>query len=72
MVPVARISEMVIEPLDDEVIIHDLFYQQSYRLNWVTAKVLELCDGKNTIQEIAQKLEKVGASHFCKLTKNTG
>lgn len=59
MIPIAKILNRVMESSDDEIAIHDLSSQLSCQLNAVTVKVLELCDGKNTIQEIAQKLEKI-------------
>ena len=56
--PQARKSQLVVQSLPDELLIYDLDSHQAYCLNRTAALVWQSCDGKRTMEEMAQVLEK--------------
>ena len=59
--PLARQSNLVIQELPDELLIYDLKINRAICLNSVSALVWQLCDGRNSVQEISRKIsEKLG------------
>ncbi|MDT4952066.1 MAG: hypothetical protein QOJ02_204 [Acidobacteriota bacterium] len=58
MLPRARKSQLVVQSLPDELLIYDLDSHQAYCLNRTAAVVWQSCDGRRTVEEMAQVLEK--------------
>ena len=56
--PIARKSDLVIQESGDELLIYDLKTNKAYCLNETSAIVWQLCDGKNSISEMATKMSK--------------
>jgi hypothetical protein len=54
--PLARRGELVWTELDDETLVYDMVDQQAYGLNAEAARLLALCDGTRTIDELATAL----------------
>lgn len=62
MLPKARKKNLVIQPLDDEVLIYDLRTDRAHCLNQAAALVWRYCDGKTPITVMSRKLgEATGA-----------
>lgn len=57
MIPTARTEKFLIQRVDDELIVYDWEQKKSHCLNPTSAKVLESCNGKNTVEDIAQLIE---------------
>jgi hypothetical protein len=51
--PVAREAELLVEPVDDELLVFDSERQIAHSLNRVAAAVWRACDGSRTVDEIA-------------------
>lgn len=56
--PRARQEHLVIQDLPDELLVYDLERHRAYCLNRTAALVWQSCDGRRTVAEIAQALEK--------------
>jgi hypothetical protein len=54
--PKARQTNIVIQKMEEEVLIYDLKTDQAFALNSTSAMVWQLCDGHNSISEIADKM----------------
>lgn len=54
--PVSRKENLVLQDLNGEILIYDLSGSKAFCLNETAAFVWNLCDGKNTVGEIAGKL----------------
>ena len=54
--PLARKSNIVIQKLKDETLIYDLRNDKAYCLNETSAFVWQLCNGKNSAQDIADEM----------------
>ena len=54
--PTARENEIVIQELPDETLVYDLTTNKAVCLNPTSALIWRLCDGKNSIAEICDKL----------------
>ncbi len=54
--PVARMSDIVVQELDNETLVYDLKTNKAVCLNETSAIVWRLCDGKNDIAEISNIL----------------
>jgi hypothetical protein len=55
--PRARIKDLIIEELPDEMLVYDLNNNRAHCLNQTTAVVWKHCDGTKTVAEITQLLE---------------
>lgn len=51
--PLARKEGLVIKEVDDEVLVYDLARDQAHCLNDSAARIWRLCDGKNSIDQLA-------------------
>ena len=51
--PLARKEGLVIKEVDDEVLVYDLARDQAHCLNRSAALIWRLCDGKNSIRQMA-------------------
>jgi Coenzyme PQQ synthesis protein D (PqqD) len=56
--PRARQEHLVIQDLPDELLIYDLERHRAYCLNRIAALVWQSCDGRRTVGEMTQALEK--------------
>jgi hypothetical protein len=56
--PRARKSQLVTQSLPDELLIYDLESHRAYCLNQTAALVWQSCDGRRTVEDLAQVLEK--------------
>jgi hypothetical protein len=56
--PRARKTRLVVQSLPDELLIYDLDRHQAYCLNRTATIVWQSCDGRRTVEEVAQVLEK--------------
>src|SRR5262244_702555 len=56
--PLARIEEIVVQELPDEVLVYDLRQNKAHCLNRTAAFVWNRCDGHSTPDEIAEMMEK--------------
>lgn len=54
--PLARNSEIVIQEMGEEVLIYDLRSDKAFSFNSTTVKIWQLCNGKNSVADIATKL----------------
>lgn len=54
--PKARTHELVINELPDELLVYDLKNHKAFCLNNTAAAVWNICDGKQSVSELAQKL----------------
>lgn len=52
--PRARVQDVVVQELPDEVLVYDLSSHVAHCLNKVAAQVWGLCDGESTIRQIAE------------------
>jgi hypothetical protein len=57
MIPVARTENILLTEVDNEVMIYDRENDSCHCLNPVAAQVWRYCDGYNTVDDIANKLE---------------
>jgi hypothetical protein len=55
--PRARSSDLLIRPLEDELLVYDLAGHEAHCLNRPAALVWERCDGKRTVAELAALLQ---------------
>lgn len=55
--PLARTERLVIKEVEDEVLVYDLARDQAHCLNWSSATIWRLCDGKRTVAGLAAALE---------------
>ena len=56
--PRAAAKELVVQPMEDELLVYNLQTNQAMCLNQTAGLVWENCDGKSSASEIAQKLSK--------------
>ena len=56
--PKSRIENIVIQYFESEVLIYDLAINKAFCLNEASAKVYHLCDGRNSVADIAEFLSK--------------
>jgi hypothetical protein len=56
--PTARVEGLVIQEMPDEVLVYDLDTHKAHCLNQTAALVWKSCDGKNSVTDIKNKLEK--------------
>ena len=56
MLPKARKKNLVIQPLDDEILIYDLRTDRAHCLNRTASLVWRYCDGKTDIPIMSRKL----------------
>lgn len=54
--PKARIDNIVVQNIEDEVLIYELTTNQAFCLNATSALIWQLCDGKTSICEISRRL----------------
>ncbi len=54
--PLARKSDLVMQEVGDELLVYDLKTNKAYCLNETSAQIWLLCDGKNSVSEIAKKM----------------
>lgn len=52
-VPKTRNENIVVQEMEDEVLIYDLMTNKAFCLNETSAMIFQLCDGKNSVAEIA-------------------
>lgn len=57
-VPVARKQGLVVQEMPEEVLIYDLDANKAHCLNQTAAFVWKSCDGRNSVETIAELLEK--------------
>ena len=57
LLPEARSSGLVVEEVVDEVLVYELETHLARLLSPQTAKIWRLCDGEQTIEDIAEELE---------------
>lgn len=60
--PKIKSSDIVVQDLKDEVLIYDLKENKAFCLNETSKFIWQMCNGKNTVADIADKLTK----HFKK------
>ncbi|MBD2663365.1 hypothetical protein B6N60_03243 [Richelia sinica FACHB-800] len=58
MIPVARTENLLLQDVGNELIIYDQKNNSSHCLTPIAVRVWELSNGQNTVNEIANKLEK--------------
>jgi len=58
VIPVARTEKLLIQEVGNELVIYDQETNASHCLTSVAASVWHHCDGQNTVEDIAQLLEK--------------
>lgn len=58
MIPIAKIENLLIEEVGNELIVYDQQNHSSYCLNPIASTVWHHCNGNNTINDIAKLLEK--------------
>lgn len=58
MNPIARIENIVVQELPDETLICDLVSNRFFCLNKTASEVWKLCDGKNDVTKLKEKLSK--------------
>ena len=56
--PKARVSEFVVQRIDDETLVYDLTNDRAHHLNKTISLIWEKCDGETTIAEITGLLSK--------------
>jgi hypothetical protein len=54
--PIARSSDVVVQPLNDEVLIYDVLTNKAFSLNETSARVWNSCDGNNTVDDIIKEI----------------
>jgi len=55
--PLARRENLVIQEASEETLIYDLSLDKAHCLNQTAAAVWKVCDGENTISDIAKTLK---------------
>lgn len=55
--PTARQKALVIQELPGEVLVYDMYTNKAHCLNRSAALIWRLCDGQNTVMDIADKFE---------------
>ncbi|MCB1025002.1 MAG: PqqD family protein [Acidobacteria bacterium] len=63
--PLARVSELVIQENNNEILVYDLTINKALCLNESTALIWKLCDGRSSLPEIREKVNNI-------LTTNIG
>jgi len=58
--PLARLNDLVVKQVDDEVIVYDRVDHRAICLNAVTAAVWNLCDGDTQIAIMTDRLRELG------------
>ena len=53
----ARDDDLLVHPVEDEIVVYDRTRKRAHRLNVVVAKVWGLLDGEQSVSEIADELE---------------
>ncbi len=56
--PQARVENLVVQELSDELLVYNLQTNKAFNLNHTSALIWQNCDGKKDISEIAKTLEK--------------
>lgn len=56
--PQSRKSEIVIQKFENEILIYDLKTNKAFCPNETSAIIYQLCDGKNSVADIAQRFSK--------------
>jgi Coenzyme PQQ synthesis protein D (PqqD) len=56
--PKSKIENIVVQDFENEVLIYDLTINKAFCLNSTSAKVYQLCDGRNSIVDIAELLSR--------------
>lgn len=56
--PLARKEGLIVQQMPDEVLVYDLAGHKAHCLNRTAALVWQNCDGKTSVSQIAEKLEK--------------
>jgi hypothetical protein len=54
--PLTRRKDIVVQELKDEVLVYDLKVSKAFCLNDTSALVWKMCEGKNTVSEISNKM----------------
>ncbi len=54
--PLARTEDIVVQESGNELLIYDLKMNKAFCLNETSALVWQLCDGKNTVSEMSDKI----------------
>ncbi|MBX7171343.1 MAG: PqqD family protein [Pyrinomonadaceae bacterium] len=54
--PVSRKADIVVQDFKDETLVFDLIKNKAFVLNETSSMVWQLCDGKNSIDEITNKM----------------
>lgn len=57
-VPRARNDQLIVKEVRDDVLVYDLKTYKAHCLNDTVARVWRSCDGRRTVADIAQRLEK--------------
>ena len=57
MTPKAREDDLLVHPVEDEMVVYDRTQKRAHRLNRAVAKVWGLLDGRRSVNEIAGELE---------------
>lgn len=57
--PTARLDNIVVYELKDEILIYDLKINKAFCLNETSALVWKLCDGKRSVSEIAGEISRI-------------
>lgn len=57
--PKSRTENIVVQEMNKEILIYDLKTNQAFCLNETSATIYQLCDGKNSVTEISQTLNKL-------------
>lgn len=58
MIPIARTDKLLIEEVDGELVVYDREKNLSHCLHRMAAIVWHFCNGQNTVEEIANVLER--------------
>lgn len=53
--PVSRTTDIVIQPLEKEIMVYDLIIHQAYCLNDTAARIYQACDGKTSFEELRRQ-----------------
>ena len=70
MFPNARTNDLVLQKTGDELLVYDLITNRAICLNGTSAAVWQMCDGKNSISDLAKELEsQLGAAVNEKLVR---
>ncbi len=56
--PRARKDQLIVKEVQDDVLVYDLKNYKAHCLNDTAARVWRSCDGRRTVRDIAQRLEK--------------